>query len=225
MRSRKCTEVIAAVVASAALAIIVLSSCEFAPRVDRKLHAEIGRALAREALSLLGQGGQITLITRDTEAFRQPALDVLLDSFKREVRRAQAVIAGTQLIQADPLRPVEVPSGDYFELIRRSSGEHVIVSLLGPPLLTEEQRSKLGRVKPKIVAFCSGGLAENIDLPRLLEAGLLHSAVVSRPVSQIAVTNPSKTPNSFEQLYTTVRAPTSSNAPAQTSAPPDIGSR
>ncbi|MBM3839262.1 MAG: hypothetical protein FJ398_15100 [Verrucomicrobia bacterium] len=127
-------EITAALIASAALAVVVLSSCEFAPRVDRKLHSGIGRALAAEALSLLGHGGQITVITRDTEAFRQPALDLLLASFQREARRAQAAIAGTQLIQADPIRPAEVPSGDFFELIRRTAAGNVISPRRAGPL-------------------------------------------------------------------------------------------
>ena len=75
MRNRNSTDIVAIVTTSAALAAIFLSSWEFGPRVDRKLHSEIGRVLAKEALSLLRPGGQITVITRDTETFPQPALD------------------------------------------------------------------------------------------------------------------------------------------------------
>jgi phosphoribosylaminoimidazole carboxylase (NCAIR synthetase) len=132
----------------AAAAVTLFLSCwEFRPRIDRTMHAAIGKALAREAISLSQPVSQITLITRDTEEFPQPALDVLLASFKREVRRAQIKIAAMQLVQADPLRPLDVPPGDFFELLRRSPAEHIIVSLLGPPLLTGEQRSRLGRVR------------------------------------------------------------------------------
>lgn len=225
MRQRKSTEIIAAVVACGAVAAIFLSLCEFAPRLDRTLHASIGKALAKEALSLLGQGGQIKVITRDTETFRQPALDVLLESFSRDVRRANVVIAETQLIQTDPLRPIEVPPGDFFELIRRSRVGQVIVSLLGPPLLTEEQRSKLGRIQPKIVAFCPGRLAENVDLGRLFEAGLLHSAVVSRSASQLASEHHSKARRGFDELYRTVKAPELSNQTSPSSAASGTGGR
>src|SRR5688572_7068973 len=117
MRNRRSTELIALLSAATASVTIFLSSCELAPRINRTLHAAIGKALAKEALSLLGRGGQITVITRDTEAFPQPAMDVLLASFRREVRRADATIAAIQLVQADPLRPVDVPPGDFFELI------------------------------------------------------------------------------------------------------------
>lgn len=214
MRNRRSTELIALLSAAAASVTIFLSSCEFAPRINRTLHAAIGKALAKEALSLLGPGGQITVITRDTEAFPQPAMDVLLASFRREVRRADATIAATQLVQADPLRPVDVPSGDFFELIRRSPPGHVIVSLLGPPLLREEQRTKLGSVQPKVVAFCSGSLAETIDLRQLFNSGLLHVAVISRPVLSFGADTPPKTPYGFDRLYTIVGAVDLSKLPS-----------
>jgi hypothetical protein len=122
------------------------------------------------------------------------------------------------LIQVDPLRPVAVPPGDFFELIRRSSAEHVLVSLLGPPLLTEEQRNRLGRVKPKIVAFCSGSVAENIHLRQLFDAGLLHAAIVNKPPSATAIGNHQSVPDTFDQLYLAVRAANLSTLPASSNS-------
>ena len=216
MRNRKSTEIAAVLTTCVALAVIILSLCEFAPRFDRTLHAAIGTALAKEAVGLVGPGGQIKVIARDTKAFPQPALDLLLESFTREVRRAGATMVATQAIQTDPLRRVEIPSGDFFELLRRSTAEQVIVSLLGPPLLSEEQRKQLGRVKPKVVAFCSGELGEQLELRPLFDAGLLHAAVVSRRVSPVALGTAHKTSCTFDQLYQTVNAatPSASLSPA-----------
>src|SRR5437667_3858668 len=126
MRNRISTDIVAILTASTALAAIILSSWEFGPPVDRKLHSEIGRVLAKEALSLLRPGGQITVITRDTEAFPQPALDVLLKTFQQEIRRAGDIKVGIQIVQLDPLRPVEVPPGDFYELIRRSTADRLL---------------------------------------------------------------------------------------------------
>src|SRR6266550_3487183 len=206
MRNRISTDIVAILTASAAFAAIFLSSWEFGPPVDRKLHSEIGRVLAREALSLLRPGGQITVITRDTEAFPQPALDILLKSFEQEVHRERDIAVGTLTIQLDPLRPVEVPPGDFYELIRRSTAERIIVSFLGPPVLTKEQRSDLGRVKPRIIAFCSGNLAETLDLSELFNAGLLHVALINRPPSPTLGDTLPNSSSMFERLYTVVRA-------------------
>jgi hypothetical protein len=174
--------------------------------LDRKLHSAIGRVLAKEALSALRPGGQITVITRDTEAFPQPALDILLESFQDEVRRAAGISVGTQTIQLDPLRPVEVPPGDFYELIRRSTAERIIVSFVGPPVLTQEQRVALGRVKPKIIAFCSGNLAETLDLNALFSEGLLHVAVINRPPAPARGGARLNSSSTFDQLYRVVRA-------------------
>src|SRR5687767_2146921 len=178
-------ESVAALAGLAALLVIFLSSCRFHPGIDRKLHGAIGTALGREAVKLVGQGGGVIIITRDTAAFPQPAIEVLLDNLKRELRRAGANIRATRLIQADPIRPAEVPPGDFVELIQRASRGDVILSLLGPPILNADQRDRLTQMKPKIVAFCSGSLAENLDLVSLFQADLLHAAVVSRPLSML----------------------------------------
>ena len=205
MGKRNATNIAAVLIVGAAFAAIFLSTSEFGPPVDRKLHSEIGRVLAREALSLLRPGGQITVITRDTEAFPQPALDILLNSFEEEIRRGGKIKIGTQLVQLDPVRPVEVPPGDFYELIRRSTADRVIVSLLGPPVLTREQRDALGRVRPKVIAFCSGNLAETLDMSELFEAGLLHVALVNRGASNDAVQVSRSSSISFDRLYTVLR--------------------
>jgi hypothetical protein len=206
MRTRTSTDLVACALALAALLVIMAFMWHVPPRVDRKLHGKIGEALARETQRLLGPGGQVILITRDTDAFPQPALDALLRSFKSELRRVGVTVASTQLLQIDPLRPTDVPAGDFFEALRRAPAGHVIVSLLGPPLLNADQRNKLGIVKPKVVAFCSGSQAEAIDLQELFKAGLLHAAVVSRAGAASGKSVPAVTPSTFEDLYATVRS-------------------
>ncbi len=190
-----------------ALGAIFLSFYEFPPRLDRELHQCIGKALATESLNLLSQEGQIIIISRDTEAFKQPALDILLDCFQTELRRAKVPAPTIQLMSTDPLRPVAVPSGDFFEIIRRSSAKHVIVSFMGPPLLTDEQRNKLGTIKPKIVAFCAGGVNSQIDLSLLFNAQLLHAAVVGNLTVAGSAPKKFSGQNAFNQLYRVMRAP------------------
>lgn len=205
MRNRRSTDIVSILVAGAALGTIVLFSWDFRPPVDRRLHTEIGRALAKEALSLARPGAEITVITRDTEAFRQPALDILLKSFQREVGRAGHIAVTTHALQLDPLRPVEVPPGDFYELIRRSTADQIIVSFLGPPALTEEQRAALGPARPKIIAFCSGNLAESLDLQELFKAGLLHVALINRRPAPGAGDASRSSSRTFDGLYTVVR--------------------
>ena len=215
MRNRASIDTTAILITGAALAAMVVSLFEFGPHVDRDLHRVIGKALAKEALSVLKPGGKISVIARDIATFRHPGMEILLNSFTREVRRAGAVVASTHFVQVDPLRPVEVPPGDFFELIRRASENQVIVSFMGPPVLNEEQRNQLGRIKPKIVAFCSGNLAESVDLHRLFEAGLLHAAIVNRLFPPAKADPPAKNPLTFDQLYLIVTARNLSQLPSR----------
>ena len=81
MRRTKLSEKFSALVIIAAVLIVLGFTCELPPRTDRRLHETIGKVLARQALDLTDPAGQIIIITRDTEAFPQPAIDILLASF------------------------------------------------------------------------------------------------------------------------------------------------
>ena len=167
------------------------------PKVDSKLYTEIGTVLARQALELLPAGGEIVAIARETETYPQPAMEISLKEFQKQARSA-GVNVTVKSIQLDPLRSVEVPPGDFFEVIRRAKANQVIVSLLGPPVLEPAQRSKLQQGRPKIVALCTGNLAEQSDLNEMFRSGLLHAAVVRKESP--------KAGESFEQLYAVVKA-------------------
>ena len=217
MRQNRAKATLAVLIACTAVAAILVNLFDLPPRIEPAVHSAIGREMAKEALRLMLPGGQIIVITRDTSAFKQPASQIQLQSFSREIRNAHTSIARTQVIQLDPLRPVEVPSGDFYELLRRAQAQDVIVSFMGPPLLTEEQRSALGSIKPRIVAFCSGSLSEQVDLQKLFQGGLLHAAIVNRPADSSPFSS-SGIPDTFEQLYMTVTSGSFSNALPSTAA-------
>ena len=181
MRDSKVIGSIASLVALGGVAVIYLTARGgFGPGIDPKPHKAAGHVLAEQALALLKPGGQITLLARDTSTFKNPASDILLQSFRDTAQRAHISIRTLQLLQVDPLRPVEVPAGDFFELIRKTPKGSVIVSMMGPPLLSETQRLRLGEINPAIIGFCSGSLSDQVDLHTLFRQGLLHAAVVSR---------------------------------------------
>jgi hypothetical protein len=150
------------------------------PQLEPGPYRAVGRTLARQSLALLKPGGSITVITRDTATFQNPATDVLLLAFRAELDNAHAKIDSVQTLQIDPLRPAAVPSGDFAQWIKHASKGSVIVSLMGPPTLSELERTQVGEIKPAIVAFCSGPVLEQVDLRALFSQGLLHAAVVSK---------------------------------------------
>ena len=219
MRDSKTIGVIAGMTALGAWGLIYLTARGgFGPGINPKPHEAAGYVLAQQALTLLKPGAQITVIARDTSAFKNPASDILLNSFRRTIQRSHASIGALQLLQVDPLRSVEVPAGDFFELIRKTPKGSVIVSLMGPPLLSETQRKQLGEINPAIVAFCSGSLCEQVDLSTLFDQGLLHAAVVSRHTPAAAAAPPGNLHGWFDQWFIAVTAANVSNIPLQTQA-------
>src|SRR5688572_18385544 len=155
MRNRRAMDALSLGAIFISAGIIALSVWALPPKVDSKVYTEIGTVLARQALELLPAGGEIVVIARETETYPQPAMEISLKEFQKQARGA-GVNVMVKSIQLDPLRSVEVPPGDFFEVIRRAKANQVIVSLLGPPVLEPAQRSKLQAARPKIVAFCTG---------------------------------------------------------------------
>lgn len=217
MRNSKVIGVIAGLTALSAWGFIYFSARGgFGPSVNPKPHQAAGYILAQQALTLLKPGGTLTVIARDTSVFKNPASDILLNSLRKTVQQAHAAMGPLQLLQVDPLRPVEVPGGDFFELIRKAPKGSVIVSLMGPPLLSETQRRQLTEINPAIVAFCAGSLAEQVDLRTLFDQGLLHAAVVSRRTPVLGPSPPRDLRGWFDQWFVAVTAANAANIPLQT---------
>lgn len=186
----------------AAAAAVWRSLHDAPPSFSASVPSEIGRVLALEAGKLLKPGGKVIVIARDTEAFTQPAFDAVLRSLNQTLREAGTPPVAVRSIQLDPQRPLQVPPGDFVELLRKAGTSDVIVSLLGPPFLSEEQRASVGVVKPRVVAFWPGTLAEYANLRPLFEQRLLSSAVIHRPEGLgLGGKTPTPPAEKFEALY------------------------
>lgn len=208
MRDHRGIQAAAAFVAAAcvgAMAAFALSR-NVAPPEDPGLHREVGRAVAAEALRFHRDGGRITVFARDTSEFPQPAVDHALAGLQAALAEAGRPAPTVRRIAEDPLRPIRVPEGDVFDLLRKSRSGDVVVSFLGPAVLGEEQRQALGATPhAAVVAFCPGAIPETLDLARLASMGLLHGAVLSRsPSANAANASPASAPTgkaAFEARY------------------------
>jgi hypothetical protein len=200
MRNRRSIDALAVTICLASVVIAALAVWKLPPKPDSAVYAQVGKTLAQQALAILPAGGRIVIITRDTQVYPQPAMEIALKEFKNAMRRNVEI--DMHFVQVDPLRSVEVPPGDFYEVIRRAKPNDVIVSFLGPPILEPEQQGKLTGNKRKIVALCIGNMAEQADLGDLARRGLLHAAIVNRRIA--AGTNKAAA-LSFEQLYEVVK--------------------
>src|SRR6185369_9875345 len=136
MRTEKIKVIAASVSILAALVFLFFSLREAPPKVDLRPDRGLGQVLAEQAIKLLGSGGRLSLITLDTSIVRNPALESQLKAFHQALQKANLAVTTTNAIKLDPLRLMRVPPGDFLEIMRKKTDSDVIVSLLGPPLLT-----------------------------------------------------------------------------------------
>lgn len=225
MRDNKVIQALAGLVTlGSVVAIVIVSRGGFAPGLEPHPHQAAGWAVARQALSLLKPGGQVMVITRDTTEFKNPATDFQLASFKQEMKRARVSISAVQLLQTDALRPMEVPAADFMDWINKSPAGSVIVSFMGPPVLTASQRKQLGEIKSAIVAFCPGSWPDRVNLKSLFDQGLLQSAIVSRRTPPSSAKPPSLQAW-FDRSFTVVTAANVADVMAVAETPARLASR
>jgi hypothetical protein len=167
------------VIAGAALAIYLELRIP-TPPFQAEPHQALGQVAAEEALKLAPGQGRVVVFARDQKTFKSPAAAAQLAGFADALARAGRKIAATNLLAVDPLRIANVPPGGFLERLQRGAEGDVIVSFLGPPLLTDDQLRRLGQKRVNVVAVCSGDLPRQVDLRRLFEQKLLHAAIITR---------------------------------------------
>src|SRR5438552_10773346 len=172
------TVALVAIVVSAAFLYVWFTP--FGPSSDAGPHKALGTVMAEEALKLRGGSGKIIVLTRDTRTYKNPAADVQLESFRHEVKKGGSTIASDRWVRFAPIRLASVPPGDFQDLITRNTPDDVIVSFLGPPVLTDAQLAKVGHKPPKILALCSGWMPRQVDLRSIFQQQALDVAVISR---------------------------------------------
>jgi hypothetical protein len=189
----------AVIVAAAASLLYTLSGGS--PKFNPLPHRATGQVLAEECARLASGGGHITLVTLDTSVFRNQAVEAVLKGFFQTLKQKGITLAATNAIKLDPDRPPRVPPGDFLEILRKQGERDVVISLLGPPLLSPEQKARLGDKRPRVAAFCPGPIPRQVNLREIFEQQLLQMAIISRPVISLNPP-PSSVPRAwFDYLY------------------------
>ncbi len=220
MRDNKAIMVTAALaIAGSGAAIYLLTHAGFGPGLDTKRHQAAGWGMAQQVLALVKPGADILVITRDTSTLKNPASDVQLAAFKKALAKGGARIRSNHAMQLDPLRPVQVPPGDFLHLIRNAPNGSLIASFMGPPLLTPEQRQQVREIKPSIVAFCTGSMSDPAELRWLFDQGLLQVAVVDKPDALRASGSGGGLREYFDRFYLALTPANHGSLPPSASSP------
>jgi hypothetical protein len=175
------------------------------PRFDLAIHESIGKTIAAEAASLVGDSGRIVVVARDCATVPNPPATAQLKALAAALKQTGRAISATNLFKVDPLRLLKPPAGDLAELVRKMDEKDVLISLLGPPDFNETQLTRVGDKRPKIVALCSGTMPRQINLKKLFDDHFLHVAIVSR--TEVASTNLTDAPGQpgFDTLYAIIK--------------------
>src|SRR2546428_457782 len=103
MKNDKSKNVVAVLIMVVAWAFLAASLLVFPPGINRKLHQAVGQVLAEETVRLLGAGGKVTVITRDTATYKNPATDAQLSGFKETLKKARVTVAATIASRLNPI--------------------------------------------------------------------------------------------------------------------------
>lgn len=209
---------VAAVLFASAGVLLATRLWPWPPPPNAALHEALGAVLAHQALGLLGPGGRLILVARDTTEIEAPAARIQVRAFEATCQRAGRPVALRRLIRVDPLRPVAVPPGDFFELLRKTSTNDVVVSFMGPPALTGAQAARLPRAHARVVALCTGPIPNQVDLRRLFAQDLLHVAVLDRREAMVTALRPTSHQGWFNLFYRLVTSNNVAELPAPASA-------
>jgi hypothetical protein len=204
MSSKKIVVIAAWLVIGVSSVIIYGTVIGWPLRINPRPHQALGEMLANESLKLLGPGGRIGLMARETEVFKNPAHDIQLMRFHRVIGKAGVKVAFSRLVKVDPLRVAAVPVGELFQLLKKASDVDVVVSYLGAPQWTDKQLAELGEKRPKIVAVCLGVSVDEIR--RLFQRKAFDVAIIDRRNPAHVPPKSNDTAAWFDYLYEVVRA-------------------
>jgi hypothetical protein len=192
-----------AVIAACAVWIykINFATAPYQPTVQ--VQTAVGEALAEETIKLIGDAGQIVVITLDEG--QSSELDTHYEAFKDGLKKSSIKILRTDTISGGKSKygPGSGMSGRRFvRAVTQYPNAHAVVSLVGLPDADEEELQQLkGKSIPKVVAFARDAKA----LPELFTNHWVNVAIVPRRQSS-APAKPKTSREWFDKQFEIVRA-------------------
>jgi hypothetical protein len=151
-------------------------------KINLTLDQTVGEVVAGETSKLLNNQGQVVLITQDTSADFNEALDAQAKSFQKALRTKRGLtMEAIERIQRPPTnmnRENGLSKGQFLKVVQDHPNAAAIVSLMGFPQLQAEDIALLNPGKCKYVAVFNS--AVGIDLERLRAQQVMDLAVVAR---------------------------------------------
>jgi hypothetical protein len=197
-----------------ALTALWLSGCQ---RKEVQALLEPSQAVASvlvdEAIHLMGGNKQVVLITHDsTWGLPSTAEETFQAAMKKQGVTLQTVRAnlGNPMLSGE----IGLKAAHFFEALDKSAGSGAIISLVGAPLLTDSDisRVKSGLVPVLVVATASlgdkmGVRTDPVQLARLLDARVIQLAIIDGAERSGAAGKSDPKRELFAQHYRILRRP------------------
>ena len=179
MRKNTLVSIAALLALAAAVASLILS--QRGPKIELGPYQALGAVAAEETVKLLGNKGQIVVITKDSSEFKMPALEAQLRTFTDTLKSKGGVsIAAIEKVKMDPMTAMAtgggIPSDQFLEIMRRLPNIGAVVLFVSFPSLAERDFTALKKSNTKIVVVsgCMPGYKN------LLQTQNIHVAIIPR---------------------------------------------
>lgn len=206
-----------------------------APKVDITPYTVVGEVAAEETAKVLGNKGKVLIITADTGKLVGTMAKIIenqLKAFQDTIQKQGGItVAGTEKVSSmmfsnlmmpmpgpgmpgAPGEKTETPAEYFLNLVKKHPNTSVdaIVSLVGFPMLSDEEISSLGQNIPKFIVVMPPG--PPMSLKKLMEEQVIQCAITPRMTPPPPSTGTPTTPREkFNQSYEIV-TPETEKAPA-----------
>ena len=165
------------------------TTCSGGPKPSKLPIYEAGQMVADETLKLIGRKGNVVVIAMDN-SYSKPQLKAFRQTIEKqpgaEVTAVEYVAAGEL---AKGAMGSALSSETFLRLIQKHRNAAAIVSLVGPPVLSDQEIDKLDAKIPKVVVFAPMGFG----IRKLLEEQVVQVAIIPRITPPMAPVTPGNT--------------------------------
>lgn len=168
----------------------------------------LGQRAAEEVAQLVGNKGEIAVMSLEIGEGQAPTFVSQMDMFARTLKRHGVRIGAVKLKPGGLTSLVlgaGLPAADYMELVQQAPNAGAIVSFVGPPSLSPEELRKFQADHPPLVVVDTFGVLRGPTLPAMLEAKAVALALV--PLNSVEAEKEKQQANLFDRYYRILRPP------------------
>lgn len=149
-------------------------------KINLDTYDVVGAVTAEETAKLLGNKGQVLILTRDLGPVNDPSMEAQLEAFQQTLKKHAGMNVTVAKIQIPPMQMMAlgggVPPDQLFKSLQAHPNLAAAVLFLGFPQLADSELDKLKKTGIKFVVVSS----LRPGYKRLLERQVIHLVIAPR---------------------------------------------